>query len=228
MNLPTWIASVARLVIAFAMPILLVVSPLYIYVTQGFVRHQYTSQSIPASARFGTEERLRISDLILDYLQGRATVADMAAEKTDAGPVALLEREVQHLVDVRAVMDGFFATHRVGLILSMLCIALVWFSDARQTLPSALRRGVWASGVAILLVLLAALVDFDLFFTRFHQVFFSAGSWLFSMEDTLIQLYPLPFWISAVWKVGLTILGEAGLVLGIASAIERSSRLRGV
>ena len=34
-----------------------------------------------------------------------------------------------------------------------------------------------------------------MFFTRFHQVFFSEGSWLFFEDDTLIQLYPLPLWM---------------------------------
>jgi len=47
-------------------------------------------------------------------------------------------------------------------------------------------------------------------------VFFRSGTWTFEWTDTLIQLYPLPFWHDAVWKYGLLVLGEAALAVALS------------
>ena len=70
----------------------------------------------------------------------------------------------------------------------------------------------------------AAAVDFDRFFTIFHGVFFEAGTWTFFYEDTLIQLYPLPFWVSAVTHLLILIAALGVLLLGLAGIIASRSR----
>ncbi|MFH1086805.1 MAG: DUF1461 domain-containing protein [Chloroflexota bacterium] len=223
LNLPTWVVSAARVLVIVAVPILLVATPLYIFVNPGFVHHEYGRAGFPPSIRFGDAERRRISNVIVNYLRDRATVSDMAAARSASGEIALRDEEVQHLVDVRGVTDGFFIAHQVALVLGLAAALALWFSTGRARLPGALRRGVWLAGGLIVFVLLFSLVDFDLFFTRFHQVFFSAGSWLFYEDDTLIQLYPLPLWIDAVLKVGATVLALAAAVLGLATILARGA-----
>ena len=56
----------------------------------------------------------------------------------------------------------------------------------------------------------------------FHELFFSGGSWLFLYSDTLIRLFPLPFWQDAFLFAGvLDVLG--GLVLALALRPKRLS-----
>ena len=221
MQLASWLSTLAAWVLSLAIPILLVVTPLYIYISPGFVRHEYRLKHIPPSDLFTSEERLRISDPILLYLLGRASVDEMAATRTDHGLEALRPDEVQHLVDVKVVTDGFFAGHRIAMTAALLALAVLLTPPARPMVPNALRQGVWIAGGLMVFVLIFAAIDFDLFFTRFHQIFFTAESWLFYWDDTLIQLYPLPFWVDAVWKVAATILVEAGLLLVGARQLER-------
>jgi integral membrane protein (TIGR01906 family) len=213
MQTPAWLTAVAHIALILAIPILLVATPLYVYISPGFVRHEYRLSHIPPSERFGPQERLRLSDPILHYLRGRISADRMAATRTDEGQIALLPEEVQHLVDVKRVTDGFFVAHQIALTVGVLALAALWLSPRRALIPAALRQGVWLTGGLILFILAFALIDFDLFFTRFHQIFFTAGSWVFYADDTLIQLYPLPFWVDAVWKVAVTILVEAVLTL---------------
>jgi uncharacterized membrane protein len=54
------------------------------------------------------------------------------------------------------------------------------------------------------------LVDFEGLFARFHGVFFESGTWTFSSDSLLIQLFPEPFWI--VSAVGWTVLTAGGAV----------------
>jgi len=210
-NTPTWLASVCQILLIIAMPVILVVSPLYVFVTPAFVRHEYSRKEFGHADRFDDQERLRISDTILHYLRDRTTLQEMAAMRTVAGEIALKDDEVQHLVDVKMVMQACFLAHKIALIMGVICSLVLWRSAQRALLPTSLRRGVWLTAGLMGLIALSSIIDFDLFFTRFHQVFFEANTWMFHERDTLIQLYPLHFWSDTVWKIALVILMEAGL-----------------
>lgn len=122
-------------------------------------------------------------------------------------------------------MDGFFLAHGVALGLALLCLIVLWASGHRSAIPGLLRQGVWITLGIIALTVAASLVNFDLFFTRFHEIFFEANSWIFYQDDTLIQLYPLPLWQDAVWKIGATVLLELGIVYGLAFVLGRLERV---
>ncbi len=225
MNVPKWLLSIARAVLVLALPFVLLLSPLYLFVTTGFVRHEYALRSFPPSERFDTAERLRISDTILHYLRNKATLTEMSDMTTHSGEVALLPSEVQHLVDVKVVMDGMFTAHAIATVLALLAALSLWFSPQRRALPAALRQGVYLMGGIIAFILISSFIDFDTFFTRFHQLFFQAGTWVFYETDTLIQLYPLPFWMDAVWKIGVVTLIETGAIYFLAHLLDRSPAL---
>ena len=213
--------TIARAVVATTIPILLVATPLYLFVRPGFAHYQYARRGFPSSDRFLPAERARLSDAILNTLRGRESVEELAAERTDDGEIAMREEEVQHLVDVKRVMDGFFISHAIAAALAIGAALALWHTGRRGVLAAALRQGVGITGGLMVMILLASFLDFDLFFTRFHQIFFRAESWIFYVEDTLIQLYPLPFWIDTVFKFTLCILLEAGVVYGLSVAAVR-------
>lgn len=223
MNIPNWLASITHIVLLIVIPVILVVSPLYLFVTPGFVRHEYARRNFPPADRFDDEERLRISDTILHYLRGRESLEGMASVRTRGGEIALREEEVQHLVDVRVVVHAFFVAHGIAVISGLVCLSLLWSSARRSLLPQYLRQGLWVAAGLMAFVILTSFIDFDLFFTRFHQVFFTADSWLFYEDDTLIQLYPLPFWGDTVLKIALTILLEAGILYVLSFTLARIS-----
>ena len=57
-------------------------------------------------------------------------------------------------------------------------------------------------------------VSFNALFTAFHRLFFQGNTWLFLYSDTLIRLFPIPFWRDAFILVGFfTILGAVLLIL---------------
>jgi len=52
-------------------------------------------------------------------------------------------------------------------------------------------------------------------FTSFHRIFFSGDTWLFLYSDSLIRLFPIPFWQDAFIIMGTLVL-VGGVALGIA------------
>jgi integral membrane protein (TIGR01906 family) len=218
-------AGLARALLFITVPLILLLSPLYLFVTNAFVRYEYRQKGFPPSVRFDDLERLRLSATIIGYLRGRNSLQDMAAMRT-AGEVAMRAEEVGHIADVKRVMDGFYVAHGVALLLALSSALVLWFSVRRGTLGPALRRGIWITCGIIALIVGASLIDFETFFTHFHQLFFSADSWLFYEEDTLIQLYPLTLWMDAVWKIGVVVICELVLFYVLTHFIDRWARLR--
>lgn len=204
-----WVASIC-------LPVALLIFPLWLLVTPTYVHWQYNRPGFPSSIRFDLPERARLSDTIVDYLRGKATRQEMAEMLTNGGEVAMRPDEVQHIVDVKGVMDWFFLAQPIASLLGV--AACLWLAARRdyRSLVRTLRRVVIITLVIIGFIVAASLVDFDLFFDRFHRIFFTGNSWLFYYEDTLIQLYPLPFWVSAVLHMGIVIAAELALVLGLS------------
>lgn len=217
MKTPDWAVAGAGMLLSLSVLIILIISPLYLFFTPAMVRHEYDRSGIPSSSRFDRQERLRLSDSIIGYLRGSENVEALRRLRTDQGEKALRDSEIQHLVDVKGVLDGLFLAHGIALAVWLVTAAMLLWWDHPMSLTGALKRGVWFTGGLMALVLMSSFVDFGVFFTRFHQIFFSPGTWIFYARDTLIQLYPLAFWIDVVWKLGIFILVEAGVLYALSA-----------
>lgn len=202
-KVPVW-ARLTRGVLLVCLPIVLLFTPLYVFVTPAFVHHEYRQSYFPAADRFGTTERQRLSDVLVGYLRGDATLEQMTTLLTDSGDVAMRSAEVEHMVNVKQVMDVFFWLHGIAAVLAVAALVALGFR-ARAAVAPALRRAVWISGAIIVFIVAASLINFDSFFVTFHELLFPGGNWTFYYDDTLIQLYPLRLWIDAVWKMGAMI-----------------------
>ena len=160
----------------------------------------------------------------MHYLRSGAG-PDYLWELRSRGQEVYNPREVQHLVDVKVVMRGALWVHGVCLMLCIAAVAFLW----RQ--PQG-RASVWRAvfqGCVLLLMLLAvvgvlALTSFDVFFVIFHRLFFHGDTWLFAYSDTLIQLFPVPFWMDAT--AGLAVPAVAASVVAGTIAYVLSRRVR--
>lgn len=215
-----------RLLLAISVAILLIATPLYLLVEPGYVHRFYARPDFPLSSRFTPAERQRLSDVLVNYLRGRATLEDMVTLRTDAGDVAMLPGEVQHMVDVKMVTDGFFIAHGVALALAGV-ISLLMLPKEPLAWSRAVRHGIWGTAALLVVVAVSAIANFDLFFDLFHRIFFQEGTWLFYYEDTLIQLYPLPLWIRAVADMVIAITVMAAGLYGSSLCVDRYVRSGG-
>ena len=127
---------------------------------------------------------------------------------------------LSHLDDCFAVVNvarAFIIVFAVvGVVLSILL--LVKRTDGRRSLARALH---WSAGLlALIFVALAvlAIIDFDGFFTVFHNVFFPQGNWMFSSTSLLITMYPEQFWMGMgiIWVVSSLLAGLLFFALGSA------------
>ncbi|MGC8786363.1 MAG: TIGR01906 family membrane protein [Anaerolineae bacterium] len=220
MNISSF-SKVVRILFLVCTPLLLLLSNLYLLATPAFIRREYSKPDFPRAGLYNDAERLSLAEATLYYLRSNEGVDYLMSLRSRGQPV-YNAREIRHLVDVKRVMGAAFWIQKICLLLWIAAAIFVWHQ--RQEWYGALQAifmGCLTLFVALLGIGLLAYANFDLFFTAFHRLFFEGDSWLFAYSDTLIQLFPVPFWIDATWTLALLTMGGCFIVGMIAFALLR-------
>lgn len=208
----TALKTSARFVLAVCTPLLLLLSNLYPVATPAFIRYEYGKPQFPPADLYSAAERLSLAEATLHYTRSNEDV-DYLTNLQARGRAVYNAREISHLVDAKLVMRGAFWVHGICAVLCLLAVVFSWRRS--QERPGAL-QAVYLGCLALLVLLIAigilVYTNFGLFFTIFHRLLFEGDSWLFSYSDTLIQLFPVPFWMDATWILALLTAGECVIV----------------
>ncbi len=208
-----------RSVLVISIPFFLLLSNLYLFLSPSFpagilsyIDYEYMKGSWPLPPRYDDHERREVAKAVLYYLRSTEEISYLGELADEDGPL-FNERELVHLVDVKALARRALLLHRVlGLLIMGAVVILLFYPEGRKALPGSLLQGGLLTFLLFGLVGVLAATAFDTFFVGFHRTFFTGDSWLFNHSDTLIQLFPLPFWFdAAITWVGLT-LGEAAIL----------------
>lgn len=213
--------TIAAIVLALCTPLLLLLSNLYLLATPAFIRYEYGKPSFPPADLYDAGERLSLAEATLHYMRSDEGV-DYLMNLQSRGRAVYNEREIRHLVDAKWVMRGAFGVHAICALLCVLATLFFWLRTEKRY--SAL-QAVYLGCLVLLLFLIAIGVvvyaNFGLFFTVFHRLLFEGDSWLFAFSDTLIQLFPVQFWMDATWLLALLTAGECGVVGAAAYVLSR-------
>ena len=210
------ILTMARILVVLSIPVFLLLTNLYAFMSPAFLRYEYGKADFPASPGFADEERLMVADRAVTYLRSDAGIGILGDLEGEEGPL-FREKELVHMVDVKMVTRQAFLTHGLlGLLIAFLLGVLLVIRDTETQISTSLLQGSLLT-IALLAALVALIYfNFDWFFTHFHLAFFEGDSWIFNLSDTLIRLFPTRFWFDAASLWGLLALGEA-VVLGVVA-----------
>jgi len=128
-------------------------------------------------------------------------------------PAVFSPQESSHLRDVRIVLWGIVWTFAL-LLLTFLFLP-------RD--PAIIRN----AGIMLLILLcISALIPFDSLFTSLHHILFPQGNWTFPTTSTLIQYYPITFWITYAQTLALLVLklSISFIVIGLFLDISHPTR----
>ncbi len=210
------ILTIAKILLVLSVPVFLLLTNLYIFMSPAFLRYEYGKADFPASPGFTDEERLGVADRAVTYLRSDAGIEILGDLEGEEGPL-FREKELVHMVDVKMVTRQAFLTHGLlGLAIAFSLGVLLVIRDTETQISTSLLQGSLLT-IALLLALVALVyLNFDWFFTRFHLTFFEGDSWIFSLSDTLIRLFPTRFWFDAASLWGVLTLVEA-VALGVVA-----------
>ncbi len=201
----------SQTIIVIALPALLLLTNVRLVASEWYIRREYGKPNFPQAELLTPEQRYAASVATLNYVRGLVSEEELRALSA-GGRLLYNQREIRHLIDAKGVADGAFTTQRVSLALLVVAFAVLARRAGLRAALGAVRAGSLFTLAALFIIGGIALVNFNWFFTKFHQIFFEGDTWLFNYTDTLIQLYPLPFWFDAVMLIAAATLVETLLI----------------
>jgi integral membrane protein (TIGR01906 family) len=202
--------------ITFLLPLALTFLGLRLVLTHTFLEVEYRTPGFPVDDYgFTLQDRLDWSKISWDYLLNNADISFLGNLTFPDGSALFNERELSHMQDVKKVVQPVLW---IGYAVWFLVLGIgLWarFGGWWSEYVHGIRRGGWLTVGLVTVIGISAAMSFWQFFTFVHELFFTGDSWLFLYSDTLIRLFPLPFWQAAfLFPPVLAVLG--GLVLGLA------------
>ncbi len=178
---------------------------------RNFYKQEYAKLQVAESIPMSEEDLEKTTDVLLGYLQGKYETLEVTAEVAGHERQVFNEREIAHMVDVKALYEG---ARTVAILGGILFVAIVVAGIAiyrGKFLPIFSKSFLWAGGIflaIIVVILLLAVVDFSSFWTTFHKIFFRNQLWILDPStDILIMMVPSQFFFDLVTKIGIWYFG---------------------
>jgi len=212
-------------VLAVSVPLALLLANLYVVANPTHIRNEYGKAGFPPATLYDAAERLELAEATLHYVRSGVDTGYLMSLQS-RGRAVYNAREVKHLVDAKTVMRIAFLVQGISSVLSLLALAYAWLNpESRVSALRTVSLGCFTLCALLIGIGLLAYANFGLFFTVFHRLIFEGDSWLFPRTDTLIQLFPVPFWMDATFILAGLTLTEC-LIVGLGS-YALSRRLSG-
>jgi integral membrane protein (TIGR01906 family) len=197
--------KIYTLAIAMFTIILMLTSIDIIVFNKGFFHNQYLKLDTAKSMDMSNDDLDKATSVLLDYIKGKKDSIDV--EVVVKGEVVEMfnQREKDHMVDVRNLYLRMLDVRRSLMIIvamvTMVALGLFDFVNFRQS-----ARNVEDSFKGVLLVVGAlgfyAILDFNSFWTMFHEILFSNDLWLLDPQtDRMINMFPEPFFKAMVMRI---------------------------
>ena len=135
------------------------------------------------------------------------------------------EREILHMRDVQVLFKYGFILKYISIIVSILIIGFFLIQGEKDILGIYMYKGLFINWIIAVLLIVMIYLDFNKYFTYFHEIFFTNDLWLLDPNtDLLIQMLPEEFFITMAKNIGLSFFAYVAIIQGIGYAIYIKGR----
>lgn len=204
---------VMQVLLAVFYPIILLVLAVRAVTSPLFLWVEYNRPGFPGDGYgFSADDRMTYGSYAVDYLSNWSGPRYLGDLVDQSGERLFKDGEVSHMADVKAVI---LSTFGAGTLLILLGLVAVIYLKRKHN--GGVRRGLFAGSIVTLAIIIGlgtlAVLGWEQFFTDFHHIFFANGTWTFTLQDTLIRLFPGQFWMDAGIVIGALVLLASVLTL---------------
>ena len=167
------------------------------------------------------------TEILLDYTQGKIDSLDVMVTVDGRQEMMFNKREVDHMVDVK---DLYLGAILIRNLAAGFFVFVILFDVLRKRFSfeqhwHAVKNAGIIMFALIAFIIMAAVIDFNTFWTNFHLIFFRNDLWLLNPNtDRLINMVPLNFFISLVTRIILASLTGLTLIIGFVYFFVRKER----
>lgn len=220
----SWLPAAAGAIVTLAVPFLAVTLAVRLVIfTPWLYEYGFSAYNIPAVTGIERSELLRAAEETRRYFAGNYEPLDITVERQGAPFRLYNEREVAHMADVKALVQGVERVQWLSLAVIAAVLAVGLWARGRCWLRPFGTALAWGGVLTVALMAAAGLgaaLFFDVLFLQFHLVSFTNDLWVLDpTRDFLIMMYPGGFFRDATLAIGglalllAALTGAAGLWL---------------
>lgn len=213
-------------VLSLLVPAWLLLTGVRLMMTDQYLRLEYGKGDFPVDTYgFSQADRLEYAPFAVGYLLNAEGIDYLGGLSFPDGSPMYNERELEHMADVKAVVQvALFVYGVLSVILALGLLVCFFDLTTRSIFRAALMNGAWLTLALIMGIAALAVLSWDTFFEFFHRLFFEEGTWRFYYSDTLIRLFPEKFWFDTALSIGAIAVVGAVLILASFRLWSRRSR----
>ena len=178
-------------------------------------RQEYEKYDVLSDLDMTMDDVMYVTHEMMDYLRGDGDTLSVTTTVEGQEQDFFNEQDRFHMGEVRDLFIGGLNIRLGACVAAVLCILflIITHADFKKIIPRSYWIALGVTGAAVLLIGIAAVIDFNAVFVQFHHIFFDNDLWIFDpAEDYMIRMLPeglfydMVIRIGAIFVVGLVVL----------------------
>ena len=168
-------------------------------------RQEYEKYDVLSELDMTMDDVMYVTHEMMDYLRGEGDTLSVVTTVEGQEQDFFNEQDRFHMGEVRELFIGGLNIRFGACVAAVLCILFLVIT--RADIKKVVSRSYWialgVTGAAVILIGIAAVVDFNAVFVQFHHIFFDNDLWIFDpAEDYMIRMLPEGLFYDMVMRIG--------------------------
>ena len=179
-------------------------------------QEEYEKYDVLSDLDMTMDDVMYVTHEMMDYLRGNGDTLSVITTVEGREQDFFNEQDRFHMAEVRDLFIGGLNIRLGACAAVVLCIVFLLISraDIKKIIPRSYWIALGITGIAVALIGIAAVVDFNAVFVQFHHIFFDNDLWIFDpAEDYMIRMLPEGLFYDMVMRIGAIFVGGLAVVL---------------
>lgn len=179
-------------------------------------QEEYEKYDVLSDLDMTMDDVMYVTHEMMDYLRGNGDTLSVITTVEGREQDFFNEQDRFHMAEVRDLFIGGLNIRLGACAAAVLCIVFLLISraDIKKIIPRSYWIALGITGIAVALIGIAAVVDFNAVFVQFHHIFFDNDLWIFDpAEDYMIRMLPEGLFYDMVMRIGAIFVGGLAVVL---------------
>ena len=179
-------------------------------------QEEYEKYDVLSNLDMTMDDVMYVTHEMMDYLRGNGDTLSVITTVEGREQDFFNEQDRFHMAEVRDLFIGGLNIRLGACAAVVLCIVFLLISraDIKKIIPRSYWIALGITGIAVALIGIAAVVDFNAVFVQFHHIFFDNDLWIFDpAEDYMIRMLPEGLFYDMVMRIGAIFVGGLAVVL---------------
>lgn len=168
-------------------------------------RQEYEKYDVLSEMDMTMDDVMYVTHEMMDYLRGEGDTLSVVTTVEGQEQDFFNEQDRFHMGEVRELFIGGLNIRFGACVAAVLCVLflVITRADIKKVVPRSYWIALGVTGAAVILIGIAAVVDFNAVFVQFHHIFFDNDLWIFDpAEDYMIRMLPEGLFYDMVMRIG--------------------------